>query len=352
MTTEIKNYQCPACTGPLHYSAETGRLECDYCGSSYTAEEIENLLAEKKPEKWNTSGLQNGWGDEEEGMRVYQCPSCSAQLIGRETEGSFSCPYCGNPSVVPGQFAGLLKPDWIIPFSVTRQEAVQALQNHYRGKVLLPSGFRDRNHIEEIRGIYVPFWLYDAEAEAGLSFHATRTMTSIEGDFEVVRTSHFHVEREGSLSFEKVPVDASSRMPDDFMDSIEPYDYGALEPFRTAYLPGFLAERYDQTAEECAERADLRCENSICEALQETVIGYQTVVMENRDVTLHRGRVTYALLPVWMLTTRWRGRTYVFAMNGQTGRMAGDLPVDWKKFWLIFAAVYAVTALLLFLVLN
>lgn len=352
MTTEITNYQCPACTGPLHYSAETGRLECDYCGSSYTAEEIEERTAERKTAAWDTGSLQQDWGGEAEGMHFYTCPSCSARMFGRDTEGSICCPYCGNPAVLPEQFSGLLRPDWIIPFSVPRSEAIQALQNHYRGKILLPSEFRRRNHIEEIRGIYVPFWLYDARAEADLSFHATRTMTTVEGDYEVTRTQHFHVEREGSLTFEKVPVDASERMPDDFMDSIEPYDYSALEPFRAAYLPGFLAERYDQDAQECAERADLRCENSVCEALRETVIGYQTAAEEHRDVRLHRGKVSYALLPVWILTTKWKGRTYMFAMNGQTGRMAGDLPVDWKKFWLIFAGVYAVTALVLFLFLN
>ena len=166
------------------------------------------------------------------------------------------------------------------------------------------------------------------------------------GDYEITETEHYDVHRGGSISFEKVPVDASSKMPDDHMDSIEPYDYAGLKPFSTAYLPGFLADKYDVTVEESHDRADGRCSASLEGALRRTTTAYDSCIPLRQDIRLRRGKVHYALLPVWMLHTKWNGKDFLFAMNGQTGKLVGDLPTDMGKFWAIFAAVAApVTAI-------
>lgn len=143
------------------------------------------------------------------------------------------------------------------------------------------------------------------------------------------------------MAFEKIPVDASTKMPDEHMDSIEPYDYGELKPFSPAYLPGFLADRYDVVAEECSRRADARCEATLEAALRESVSGYDDCVRVEGSIDLRRGKAHYALLPVWMLNTKWNGKDYLFAMNGQTGRLVGNLPMSWGKFWATFAAIAA-----------
>ena len=148
--------------------------------------------------------------------------------------------------------------------------------------------------------------------------------------------------REGSLTFEKVPVDASSKMPDDHMDSIEPFDYKELKPFSTAYLPGFLADKYDVSVEDSQERADSRCAGTLVDAMRDTVVGYDGCFVEDQDVKLKRGKVHYALLPVWMLTTKWKDKDYLFAMNGQTGKLVGDLPTSWGKFWATFGIITGV----------
>ncbi len=123
------------------------------------------------------------------------------------------------------------------------------------------------------------------------------------------------------------------------MDSIEPYDYSELVPFSTAYLPGFLADKYDVSVDDSRKRADLRCENSLHAALRDTVQGYDSCVRVSDSSRLRRGKVHYALMPVWMLNTKWHGKDYLFAMNGQTGKMVGDLPMSWGKFWGMFAAI-------------
>ena len=380
MATQITNYQCPACTGPLHFVGSSGRLECDYCGSGFDTAEIEAFYAEKeakaaqKQEKteatqetaeaeeqkaatdgsdWDASGLSEDWGVDASSMKAYCCPSCGAELLCDATTAATSCPYCGNPSVIPGQFAGILKPDFVLPFKLSKEDAIKALKKHYLKKPLLPLTFSKANHLEEIKGVYVPFWMYDGEASGSAQFHATTVHKYTSGDYEVTETSHYDVRRAGSIDFEKIPVDASSKMPDDYMDSIEPYDYADLKPFSTAYLPGFLADKYDVRIEDSRERADKRCTGSLIAALQSTVTGYASCNETSRSISLKRGKVHYALLPVWILNTRWEGKDFLFAMNGQTGKLVGNLPVSTKRVVGLFAAIAApliaisVTALLL-----
>ncbi len=369
MAEQISNYQCPACTGPLRFDGKTGRLQCDYCGSGFSVQEIEALYKDKdeaaaaasqqaqaKPDhvslegEWDTGP---NWA-REQGLRAYNCPSCGAELICDATTAATSCPYCGNPSIVPGQLSDMLKPDYVIPFKLSRDDAIAALKKYYGGKKLLPRAFSNQNHIEEIKGVYVPFWLIDGTADADMRFQGTRVTSVPQGDYMVTTTDYYNVERSGSVSFERIPVDASSKMPDEHMDAIEPFDYSELKPFSNAYLPGFLAERYDMEPEKCYERADERAGNTAAELVAQTVRGYNSVTPQGRQIRVRRGRVSYALLPVWMLSTRWNGQNYLFAMNGQTGKLIGDLPVSSGRALGWFAGVTggvaaAVAALLYFL---
>ena len=330
MAERVTNYQCPNCTGGLHFSESSGRLECEYCGSSFSVEEIEA----GKRTAWDPAQKET-W----EGMNAYNCPSCGAQLLCEETTAATSCPYCGNPTVVPEQLHGIWKPDFVIPFRKSKDEAIAAIKNHYHGKFFLPRLFAQENHLEEIKGLYVPFWLFDSGADADCCYHATKVHTHREGDYEVTTTRHYALRRAGSMDFERIPVDGSSKMPDDYMDSIEPFDYGELKPFSAAYLPGFLADRYDVTAKDSEPRAEARIRQTAQELMREDIMGYTTVTQTDAHTVLHPGRVGYALLPVWLLSTRWQEKTYLFAMNGQTGKLVGDLPVDKLKYWLTFAGV-------------
>ncbi len=375
MPTQVTNYQCPACTGPLHFAEDSGKLECEYCGASYDVAEIEALFAEKEKkaaeaqraaeeaskgqtasdddgETWDFSDMQEDWGTDGEGMRSYSCPSCGAELICDESTAATACPYCGNPTIVPGQFSGGWRPDYIIPFKQSKENAVEALKEHYRGKFFLPKAFKKENHVQEIQGIYVPFWMFDGEATGEARYDATRSRTYRSGDYDITETKYYHVYRAGHVAFEKVPVDASSKMPDNHMDSIEPYDYEKLKPFSTAYLPGFLADKFDVTVEQCRQRADQRCEGTLLSALDSTVKRYDSFTLKDSNVKLKRGKVHYALLPVWMLHTKWQGKDFLFAMNGQTGKIVGDLPINWLKVIALFAAIGIPTWLVSFLLVT
>lgn len=362
MANETFNYQCPACTGPLHFDGETGKLKCDYCDSLYTVEEMEALYgsaakaaesetkakearkSETSGEVWDESGLNGDWGGDLGNMSAYNCTSCGAELLCEKTTAATACPYCGNPTIIPGKFSGALKPDYVIPFSVSREQAIEALHKHYGGKRLLPKLFSKENHIQEVQGMYVPFWLFDGEADADIRYHAVRTAVHETKREEIIETSHYELHRAGTVRFSKIPVDASKRMDDALMDSIEPFQYDGLKKFSLSYLPGYLADKYDCSVAECAKRADERATNTAHSAMDVTTWNYESVRAESSSIRLRRGKVHYALLPIWMLNTNWNGKQYTFAMNGQTGKLVGDLPVDKGIYWkyrMVFTAAIA-----------
>ena len=187
--------------------------------------------------------------------------------------------------------------------------------------------------------MYVPFWLYDGRMEARSAYKAEISESHREGDYIVTTTRHFDVARVGDADFVRVPVDGSSKMPDAHMDAIEPFDYSDLKPFSTAYLPGFLADRYDEDDKKCAARVLTRMKNSTAAALHDTLGGYTGVQTLSEQIDSRTLEPHYALLPVWMLHTRWKEQDFLFAMNGQTGKLIGDLPVDKGRVAAWFAGI-------------
>ena len=286
--------------------------------------------------QWDTGAGQDWQPGEVDGLRVYVCNSCGGEVVGDETTGATSCPFCDNPVVMKGQFAGNLKPDLVIPFKKDKNAAIAGLKKHYEGKRLLPNVFKNENHIKEIKGVYVPFWLFDADVTANIQYKATRTRTWSDSSYRYTETSFFAVNRSGMVGFDAVPVDGSTKMDDTLMESIEPFDLKEAVDFQTAYLAGYLADKYDVSSENSILRANERIKKSTEDAFLSTVNGYNSVVAEFSQVNLQNGRAKYALLPVWILNTEWKGKKYVFAMNGQTGKVVGDLPMDKGKYkkWL------------------
>lgn len=343
--TKATNYQCPACGGPLHFGGASNKLECDYCGSSYEVSYIDNLYKEKidaaKKENKQEENLADAQAEtfdkessaEKINLKSYNCPSCGAQLFCDEVTASVSCPYCGNNQVIATQFNGGKMPDMIIPFKLDKNSAIEGLKKHYKGKKLLPSVFSTQNHIEEVKGVYVPFWLFDGKVDADLDFTATRSKTSYTSTETITTTSHYKINRKGSVSFDKISVDASKKMDDALMDTIEPFDYDQMVPFSTSYLPGFFAEVYDVSEDECFERAKKRAENTAVDEISNSVTSYESVNIVNKNIKVIKEKTLYAFLPVWVLSTKWKDKNFIFAMNGQTGEMVGNLPVDKGKFF-------------------
>ena len=144
-----------------------------------TLQGCDSVLKNGQPDdmRWEATAGSEWQEGEADGLRSYVCKSCGGEIVGDENTAATACPFCGNPVVMMGQFSGDLKPDYVIPFKLDKKAAKEALNNHYKGKVLLPKVFKDQNHIDEIKGVYVPFWLFDAGADVNIRYRATRVRT-------------------------------------------------------------------------------------------------------------------------------------------------------------------------------
>jgi DNA-directed RNA polymerase subunit RPC12/RpoP len=355
-TMSLMEYKCPNCGGAITFDSGTQEMVCPYCDAKFDVEALkfydEQLSGNQDSEAidWGTEQGTEWQEGEQEGMFVYVCNSCGGEIVGDDTLGATACPFCGNPVVMMSQFSGTFRPDTIIPFKLDKEAAKKALTDHYKEKRLLPKVFKDQNHLDEVKGMYVPFWLFDADADAAISYKATRTRSWREGDYDCTETSYYGIYREGSIGFDGVPVDGSTNMEDKLMQSIEPFDMNEAVDFQTAYLSGYLANKYDLDAEACVPVANERIGNSMQEEFRRTVTGYDSVTPEAVNISTSNAAMRYAILPIWILNTSWKGKNYVFAMNGQTGKLVGDLPMDGGAFarWFIglFAGVAAVLSVL------
>ncbi len=351
---ELVGYKCPNCGGNVVFSAATQNMVCESCSSSFTEDELkqyEEAFRSAEAES-NYNWQQAGDGTELKDMNKYTCQSCGAEIITDATTAASACPYCDSPIIMKAQLSGENQPDCIIPFKIDKNAAAKYLEQACKKKILLPKGFLSEKKIAEIKGVYVPFWMFDSNVSARLVYEGTKVHTWSTAKYIYTKTSYFDIFRAGTIDFANIPVDASSKMDDAYMDSIEPYNYAELSEFSPNYLSGFLADKYDVTVEQCKPRAVQRIENSTQDSFRSTVTGFQSVKLKSASINADNGSYKYALLPVWMLTTKFRGKTYISAVNGQTGKVAGELPVDKRKFWLltagITAGIFAAAQLLIF----
>ena len=349
----LQEYKCPCCGGAIAFDSTLQKMKCPYCDTEFdidTLQGYETDLQGDTPDDmtWENDVGQTWQAGEADGMRVYVCRSCGGEIVADADTAATACPYCGNPVVMTGNLSGSLKPDLVIPFKLDKAAAKEGLTRHLSGKRLLPKVFKDQNHIDEIKGIYVPFWLFDTDADANMRYKATRVRAWSDRNFDYIETSYYSVVRAGSLRFDAVPVDGSSKMADDLRESIEPFDLSEAVDFQTAYLAGYFADKYDVTAQQSVERANERIRESTTRAFADTVNGYASVTPEASSIRLRSGKARYALYPVWLLNTTWKGQQYTFAMNGQTGKFVGDLPSDPAAGRRIFALVAGIGTTALF----
>lgn len=329
----IQEYKCPCCGGSIAFDSAIQKMKCPFCDTEFEMEALAGYDRELREDqeddmRWEADGGQEWQPGEAGELRSYVCKSCGGEIACDKNTAAASCPFCGNPVVMTGNVSGTLRPDCVIPFKLDKRAAKAALKQYYEGKRLLPKVFKDQNHINEVKGVYVPFWLFDAGADVSMRYRATKIRTWSDSRYDYTETKFYAVSRGGTLAFEKVPVDGSAKMQDDLMESIEPFHFSEAVDFQTAYLAGYLADKYDVDAGRSMDRANERIRKSTEDAFDRTVNGYATVTKEAGSIRLQNGKVTYALFPVWLLCTTWNGQNYLFAMNGQTGKMAGDLPLD------------------------
>lgn len=344
--TRVIEYKCPCCDAGLVFGAQTQQLTCEYCDNTFDIDTVRayndaEIQSPAEDFSWD-EGSKNEWNEQEQSsLNGYQCPACGGEILTDDTTAATFCPFCDNPTIMPTRLSGGLKPDAVLPFQKTKQDAAAAFLNLCKGKPLLPKDFTSQHRLEKITGMYVPFWLYDCDADFSGNYKATKIHRWSDSRYNYTRTEHFLLSRKASASFSGIPMDGSTKMEDVFMESIEPFDYSQMVPFEMGYLTGYLADKYDVPSENGQERIRQRVNQSVEDNIQPTLLGYATVLPTNRQLQINHSKAKYVLLPVWMLNTKYNGKIYTFAMNGQTGKMTGSLPVCRKRAIAWFSGICA-----------
>lgn len=334
----VREYECPNCGAPMVFDSQLQMLRCEHCGTTEAVQQ-----AEPQTEQQEIT-YQTG---EEASFKRYTCPSCGAEILTDDHTAATFCSFCGNPALMEDRLSGEKTPARIIPFKISKEQAQSSYRAWCRKGPLTPKDFTSQSTIEKITGMYVPFWLYDYSARAKLSANCTRVSRERRGDTEYTHTDHYFVHRDIGDDYLGIPVDASEKMPDDVMDKLEPYSYNELKTFDMGYLSGYLAEKYNYSSEELKKRAEKRVEQYIVREARETMLGYTTTMITEQNVRLRCQGASYTMLPVWLLNYRYRGKDYLFTLNGQTGKIVGKLPVSRGRMAVWFLGVTAAMYLLL-----
>lgn len=329
--SKVLDNKCPSCGAAIHFKPELGKFKCDYCDSEFTAEQLKDMEKINK-EEVDTTNYVN-----------YNCPDCGAQIITDENTAATFCVYCGNTSIIKNRLSGEFAPTKIIPFKMEKQKAIEAFKNLRKGRPLTPKSFTSERNIEKITGVYIPFWLYQVDVNGTVEANATRVKSWSRGDTHYTQTDYYNVVRTGTMTYNRVPVDGSTRFNNDMMNTIEPFDYSKLIDYNHAYLSGFLAEKYDVDKETAFKDAKTRTLNTTRDEMLNSMHGYTSKTIKKNDLNSEAANTEYVLLPVWMVNVKYNNEYYLFAMNGESGKFIGNIPLDKKKTILITILSFAIS---------
>ncbi len=338
----VKNYKCINCGSGIVFEPEKQLWVCDSCFSEFTKAELDSFYYNKD----DLSGLKDKADREEKAVDVadefssYNCQNCGGEIVADDTIVATFCPYCKSSSIIKGKLKGEFAPEEIIPFHISLEKSKEIYKKYISNKIFTPKSFKTRKTIDEIRGIYAPFWLFDVEISGNLSGTGTKVTTWSDGNYRYTKTDYYRIKRGGRNLYKKVPVDSSIKMDDELMVSIEPYDYKEIKDFSMDYMSGFFAERFDVDSEKSRTVARKRASNFFESRLDSTISGYDSYKIDKKQFYYDDGRPINAMLPVYYIVNYDEGKKYDFMINGQTGKIYGNPPISKVRVGLYFIALF------------
>lgn len=338
----MKKYNCPNCSAELYWDAAANALKCEYCEKQYQPAELDALAAKPEVSKGSEEKVARETTDQDKvsddssktenaDLVVYSCKNCGAEVITSKTTVATTCAFCGRAISLSDKLVGEFKPDSVIPFAITEEEAKNIYKAYANKGGLTPKAFRTSSVVKKVKGVYVPFWLHSYDENAKVMIAAENTHSHRRGDDKVIDHEMFNVDMDITSSFSSIPTDGLKNLDDDLMAAIEPFDYGKLTDFNSAYMAGFYAEEYDENAAEkivdAKERSKTANETEACN----NAGPYMEKVVVSYNPTYENVESKYAMLPVWLFNVDYKEKLYQFAINGETGKVAGKLPTSIPK---------------------
>lgn len=331
-------YKCPNCGAGLIFDPEKQDFLCEYCDSVFKEQDFF-----KNDEKLNNTQNNNS---ESETALLYICPSCGAEIVTDETTAATTCYYCSNPVVLSGKLGGEMKPDYIIPFKLDKDEAILRFKEMCSKKKFLPKDFISESRLEEIKGVYFPYWYIDCDTSGNINAVSKQVKSWVVGDIRHTETTvrgHF---RQGEMSVRNMPEAALKGKDIDILRYVCPFDAADFVPFSMSYLSGFFAEKRNIEKSEISVGVNEKIKNFSARKLLDSV---EYANADIKDSSIRIGDVSwkYNLLPVWVLNYKHKDKNYIYALNGQTGKVYGELPVSFKKLGILFAGITAAASVIL-----
>ncbi|MBR3248108.1 MAG: hypothetical protein IKG03_06920 [Clostridiales bacterium] len=312
---------CSNCAGKLIFNPATQRLECATCGSSFRPEDVEDKNADLQSKYYDT--------------RVYVCSHCGAEVITSDTESSTFCVYCGNPAIVFNRIAKEYRPDGLVPFQVTKEEAVRYIKLRFLRNPIIPKEIKSKCVPENLRGIYVPYWIVNADfTEADY----------IKGEVKRgKRTETRYYSRAGEVKFKNVPIDGSNILNDDISRKLEPFYLEDAKDFDEDYLNGFYSNTSDLNYFDLRASTAYRCHKLFEDEVVKTVKARNIKIMDSIYHVDVQDDPIYMMMPVWFFTFKYDNKPYTVLVNGQTGKVVGTMPWQKKKIYSIAISVFVLT---------
>lgn len=307
--------KCPNCSSNIFFNEKIGKLVCSFCGGVYVPE---TLAPAGSIENRDTGEA----GDEENDKQEFVCDSCGATVVTDYNTAATFCAFCGSPALIKKRLRREFRPDVLIPFKVSREEAIKNYREWVSTHRGVPGAFRGGAALEKITGFYVPFWLIDAECSTVITGEGTKRINS-------ETSEKYNINRIVDFKMKRVPFDGCKKISNLLMEAIEPFDYNALVPYNDMYLSGFFAQRYDTSALDMLDLISIRFNSYAMNLVKKfSASEYSSVTVRTRGSYAGNFSQLYALLPVWFLNIKYKGLNYSIAVNGQTGEASGNLPVS------------------------
>ena len=341
------NYKCPNCGGPLKFNPDKQMFSCEYCMSDFEEQKIQQMYAEKeakenqaeKQERQAQENSAQSAAEEVEDAVVYTCPSCGAEIVTTASTAATTCFYCQNPVVLGGRLSGKFKPDRIIPFALSKDKAIEKFLEMCKKKWFLAKGFASKKQFEKLTGVYFPYWYIDNQRQASMTATGKKIKTWKVGRKTYTETSTYQLLRSGDLIIKNVFERALKSQDREMLQSVHPFDLREAHDFSMSYLSGFQAEKRDLEITDVSNEVDKRMREYSQELLKDTMNGYTGIVVESYNDRTDLESWNYTLLPVWIVTYKYNGKIYPFAINGQTGKTYGSLPTSKGKLAILFAVI-------------
>lgn len=334
-------YRCPNCGGDISFSPSKQGYECEYCMSFFTQQQIEEVYSDLENQDLSQNVEETQSQNEfAEHNNLYICNSCGAEIIADEQTSATFCCYCHNPVTLKGRLSGDFKPNRIMPFNIDKNQAENLFKKWCSKKRFTPSNFNTSKTLEKMTGLYVPFWLADCKTNAHIDGLGKQISTWSDSKYNYTKTDEYHFVRDAKINFNGIPVDGEKKIDDALMEAIEPFDYSKLKPFSMSYLTGFYADKYDIGKADAMPKVKQRAMDSALNIVKNDT-HYDVLIPTNKNIDILKTDWEYTLMPVWFLNYKYQDKFYTFVVNGQSGKVAGVLPLSKSKLF-AFSVVSAI----------